>query len=71
MPNSDRSRIANDGNSRLACNPDIVCIHTIVGTAPALAAHFSTRGDGHIWQHRDTTRQSAANLYGNNHIIAI
>jgi len=50
---------------------DIVCLHTIVGSAPAHAAHFSTRGDGHIYQSRDTEFQSAANYNGNPRIIAI
>jgi N-acetylmuramoyl-L-alanine amidase-like protein len=71
MPGVDTSRIANDGNSGLSCSPDILCFHTIVGYAPALAAHFSVRADGYIWQHRDTSRQSAANYQGNGHIIAV
>lgn len=50
---------------------DVVCVHTIVGRAPAHAAHFSVRGDGHIIQSRDTRYQSAANLYGNPRVIAI
>lgn len=50
---------------------DIVCIHTIVGYAPAHAAHFSTRWDGHIFQSRDTRYRSAANLDGNYRIISI
>jgi hypothetical protein len=50
---------------------DIVCIHTIVGYAPAHAAHFSTTAAGHIFQSRDTKYKSAANLNGNHRIIAI
>lgn len=50
---------------------DIVCIHTIVGYAPAHAAHFSTSGGGTIWQSRNTKYRSAANLYGNHRVIAI
>lgn len=50
---------------------DIVCIHTIVGFAPAHAAHFSTKADGTIIQSRDTQWQSAANLNGNHRVIAI
>lgn len=50
---------------------DIVCIHTIVGYAPAAAAHFSTTGDGRLIQSRDTRYRSAANLDGNPRIIAI
>lgn len=71
MPGVDTSRKANDGNSTMVCNPNVVCTHTIVGYAPALAAHFSVRADGYIWQHRDTNRQSAANYQGNPHVIAI
>lgn len=50
---------------------DIVCIHTIVGYAPASAAHFSTRWDGYQFQNRDTIYQSAANLNGNHRVLAI
>lgn len=71
MIGADKTIVANDGNSKLSSSPDICCIHTIVGAAPASAAHFSTNGAGKIWQHRDTIKQSAANYYGNNHIIAI
>jgi len=63
---------ANDGNSHLSmARYDIVCVHTIVGYAPAPAAHFSTDRYGKIWQHRDTSVQSAANYYGNYRVIAI
>jgi hypothetical protein len=50
---------------------DIVCIHTIVGYAPAHAAHFSTKANGHIYQSRDTKYRSAANLNGNYRVLAI
>jgi hypothetical protein len=50
---------------------DIVCVHTIVGYAPAHAAHFSTHHDGRIQQSRDTRYRSAANLDGNHRVIAI
>lgn len=50
---------------------DVVCIHTIVGRAPAHAAHFSTKGDGTILQSRDTAYRSAANLNGNHRVISI
>lgn len=50
---------------------DIVCVHTIVGYAPAHAAHFSTWADGRIGQSRDTAYRSAANLNGNHRVIAI
>jgi hypothetical protein len=50
---------------------DIVCVHTIVGRAPAHAAHFSTAADGTIYQSRDTHYRSAANLAGNHRVISI
>lgn len=50
---------------------DIVCVHTIVGYAPAHAAHFSTHHDGRIQQSRDTRYRSGANLNGNHRVIAI
>lgn len=57
--------------SRLMDRYDIVCIHTIVGYAPAHAAHFSVKADGRILQSRDTRYRSAANLNGNHRVIAI
>lgn len=57
--------------SRLMDRYDIVCIHTIVGYAPAHAAHFSTTGAGELMQSRDTRFRSAANFDGNHRIIAI
>ncbi|HKY59220.1 MAG TPA: N-acetylmuramoyl-L-alanine amidase [Aeromicrobium sp.] len=56
---------------RLMSRYDIVCVHTIVGYAPAHAAHFSVKLDGTILQSRDTRYRSAANLEGNHRIIAI
>jgi hypothetical protein len=50
---------------------DVVCVHTIVGYAPAHAAHFSVKADGTIQQSRDTHYRSAANLDGNHRVIAI
>ena len=50
---------------------DIVCVHTIVGFAPAHAAHFSVKADGTILQSRDTAFQSGANLDGNPRVIAV
>ena len=50
---------------------DSVCVHTIVGYAPAAAAHFSTHDTGQIDQKRDTKYQSAANLNGNYRCIAV
>lgn len=49
---------------------DIYCVHTIVGFAPAHAAHFSTWMDGRLGQSRDTKFRSAANLFGNHRVIA-
>lgn len=57
--------------SRPMARYDIVCVHTIVGFAPAHAAHFSVKADGTIFQSRDTRFQSAANLDGNHRVIAI
>jgi N-acetylmuramoyl-L-alanine amidase-like protein len=71
MPGVNTSIRANDGNSKLVCNPDVICLHTIVGYAPASAATFSVKSNGYTWQHRDSERQSAANLNGNDHIISI
>lgn len=50
---------------------DVVCVHTIVGYAPAHAAHFSTHADGQIDQSRDTRWRSAANLHGNPRVLSI
>jgi hypothetical protein len=50
---------------------DVACVHTIVGYAPAHAAHFSVKANGTILQSRDTRYRSAANLNGNHRIIAI
>ncbi len=50
---------------------DVVCIHTIVGYAPAHAAHFSVKANGTILQSRDTRFRSGANLEGNHRVIAI
>jgi hypothetical protein len=50
---------------------DVVCVHTIVGFAPAHAAHFSVKADGTILQSRDTKYQSAGNLDGNPRVIVI
>lgn len=60
------------GGGRLSMTRyDIVCVHTIVGHAPAHAAHFSTDGDGTIMQSRDTKYRSGANLEGNHRVISI
>lgn len=48
-----------------------VTIHTIVGDPPAHAAHTSVRGDGWLYQSRDTDWQSAACLEGNHDSIAV
>jgi hypothetical protein len=50
---------------------DILCVHTIVGYAPAHAAHFSVYGSGFKDQSRDTAYRSAANADGNYRIIAV
>lgn len=58
-------------NNGVMARHDVVCIHTIVGRAPAHAAHFSTDAEGTVFQSRDTDFASAANLNGNHRIIAI
>lgn len=68
MPYTDW--LGEHGNT-LMSRYDIVCVHTIVGYAPAHAAHFSTRADGWTGQSRDTRFRSAANLNGNHRVIAI
>lgn len=65
------TRWLGEHGSSLMTRYDIVCIHTIVGFAPAHAAHFSVHSDGTIDQSRDTRYKSAANLDGNPRIIAI
>lgn len=65
------AQFLNAATSSLMSRYDIVCVHTIVGYAPASAAHFSTRWDGYVYQSRDTRYRSAANLNGNHRIISI
>src|SRR5690606_22061452 len=65
------ARWVGEHGSRLMERYDIVCVHTIVGYAPAHAAHFSVRWNGEILQSRDTKYRSAANLDGNHRISAI
>jgi len=48
-----------------------ICVHTIAGRYPAHPAHISIRGDGKRGQSRDTRFRSAANLQGNDDVIAI
>lgn len=50
---------------------DVLCFHTIVGFAPAHAAHLSVRADGYLFQSRDTAFRSAANLNGNYRVLAV
>jgi hypothetical protein len=50
---------------------DIFCLHTIVGYAPAHAAHWSVHADGDIDQSRDSRYRSAANLNGNHRVLAV
>lgn len=71
MSRMEKARWLGEHGSRRMTRYDIVCVHTIVGHAPAHAAHFSTHGDGRIEQSRDTAFRSAANLNGNHRIIAI
>jgi hypothetical protein len=69
MPGADW--VGEQSPKRAMARYDIVCVHTIVGFAPAHAAHFSVHSDGRIEQSRDTRYQSAANLDGNHRVIAI
>lgn len=64
--------VGEHGRHPMVCY-DVICVHTMAGgRAPAHAAHFSTGGDGTIFQSRDTSFQSAANTDGpNRRIIAI
>lgn len=72
MPRLDEAEwVGERSNGTHMSHFDIACVHTIVGYAPAHAAHFSVATDGHIFQSRDTIYQSAANLHGNHRIIAI
>jgi N-acetylmuramoyl-L-alanine amidase-like protein len=70
MPGVEFRPVVGEGAPRMT-RFDVVCLHTIVGNPPAPAAHFSTRGDGHIFQSRDTRFQSEANKDGNHRVIAI
>lgn len=67
----EHAPIQSDGKRLAISRYDCVCYHTIVGYAPAHAAHFSVHMDGDIDQSRDTRYRSAANLEGNHRIIAI
>lgn len=71
MPRMPGASWAGEHGSSRMTRWDIVCVHTIVGYAPAHAAHFSVHGDGRIVQSRDTIYKSAANLNGNYRVIAI
>lgn len=57
--------------SYLISRYDVLCVHTIVGYAPAHAAHFSTKASGALLQSRDTRYRSAANYQGNPRVIAV
>ena len=67
----EHAPVQSDGKRRTMTRWDIVCVHTIVGFAPAHQAHFSTWKNGKIGQSRDTAFRSAANLDGNHRVIAI
>lgn len=71
MPRMDGAQWVGENGSLPMARYDVVCIHTIVGRAPAHAAHFSTDCDGGIFQSRDTKFRSIANLEGNHRVIAI
>lgn len=67
----EHAPVQSNGQRKTMARYDVVCVHTIVGFAPAHAAHFSTHHDGRIDQSRDTRYQSGANLEGNPRVIAI
>jgi N-acetylmuramoyl-L-alanine amidase len=67
----EHAPVQSDGKRLTMSRYDIVCIHTIVGFAPAHQAHFSVHHDGTIDQSRDTLYRSGANLEGNHRVIAI
>jgi len=67
----EHAPIQEDGKRLTMTRYDVLCFHTIVGFAPAHAAHFSVRADGTILQSRDTAFRSGANLNGNHRVIAI
>lgn len=69
MPNVIRDVVS---TSRDMIAVDGVVIHTIVGYwSGGKAAHWTTDASGTIRQHRDTARQSVANLDGNPRWLAI
>lgn len=69
------------GKSTRSLVPDIICVHTMVGTLSGSWAwanqagnpywHFGLGGDGTLWQCVDLDFRSAANLEGNYHVIPI
>lgn len=71
MPKMSEAKWLGEHGSLPMDRYDVVCVHTIVGHDPALAAHFSTGNEGLISQARDTKFQSAANWQGNHRVIAI
>lgn len=72
MPGATHRLAGNDSNGRTAmARYDILCFHTIVGYAPAAAAHLSTHANGKIIQDRDTKYRSSANLDGNHRVISV
>lgn len=66
----EQAPVQPDGSRLRMQRYDVFCIHTIVGFAPAHAAHFSVKGDGDILQSRDTAFRSGANLDGNYRVVA-
>ena len=71
MPRMPGTTWVGEQGSKRMVRHDVVCIHTIVGKAPAHKAHFSTAADGEIFQSRDTDLQSGANVDGNPRVIAV
>jgi hypothetical protein len=67
----------------LLTTPDIICLHTMVGTLAGTDAqfrtagyggtfsHFGVGGDGTAYQWQDTRYRAAANLDGNHRIVSV
>lgn len=87
MPGAVWKPLASNWANQPALNaPDIICIHTMVGSLAGTdsyfrsgngagfsgtESHFGTGASGEITQWQDTSRQAEANFNGNGHIISI
>lgn len=75
---AERKPFSRDGGT--LWTPDIVCVHTMVGSlfgswswaaSKGTVWHFGTSGSGQCLQCLPLNRRSGANLYGNHRVIAI